>query len=204
MPWLVAGDFNEILFEAEKKGGHGGDLVSISEFRGVVDFLELKDLGCSGHPFTWSKRRSEGFVEERLDKALANDEWIDLFPSFRVRNMVWDSSDHKPIVVKACKYISYVDRAVPWDSKPFKFEAKWLHVEGFKDVVSQAWEDSSRSCFGDWSSKVEKCVRMLHKWGSQTFKAIHKRLRWLLKRLKRLRAMIQSLAITEEERRVET
>lgn len=40
-------------------------------------------------------------------------------------------------------------------------------------------------------------------WGSHTFKAIHKHLRWLLERLRRLHKMQQTVANIEEEGRVE-
>ena len=49
------------------------DMGSISGFRDAVDFCSLKDLGCSDYSFTWSNKRGEEFIEERLDRALAND-----------------------------------------------------------------------------------------------------------------------------------
>lgn len=60
----------------------------------------------------------------RLDRALATEDWMDIFPSFTVNNIVWDSSDHMPILIKACKFVRDADVAVSWDSRPFKFEAK--------------------------------------------------------------------------------
>ena len=47
----------------------------ISEFRKAIQECDLKDLGCSGHPFTWSNRRyGPHFIEERLDKFLGSIE----------------------------------------------------------------------------------------------------------------------------------
>ena len=63
-PWLLAGDFNEILFEAEKKGGNACD----------IDFCGLKDMGFSGYKYTWSNKRGDDNIEERLDRALATEE----------------------------------------------------------------------------------------------------------------------------------
>lgn len=79
---MIAGDFNEVLFEGEKRGGNGCDLGSISGFPDSIDCCALKDLGYSRIPFTWSNKRGDEFIEERLDRALANEEWLDLFPSF--------------------------------------------------------------------------------------------------------------------------
>lgn len=139
MPWLLAGDFNGVLFETEKVGGNACDLSSIMGFRDAIDGCNLKDLGCSGYKFTWSNCRGENFIEECLDRALANEDWMDLFASFSVENIVWDSSDHLPILVRACKHVGHVDRSLPWDEKPFRFEAKWMHVDSFGETVASAW-----------------------------------------------------------------
>lgn len=90
MPWLIVGDFNEVLFEAKKRGGNMCDMGSILGFRDAVDVCGLKDLGYSGYVSTWSNRRGEEFIKERLDRAFANDDWLELFPSFSVKNLVWD------------------------------------------------------------------------------------------------------------------
>ena len=102
---------------------------------------------------------------------MGNDEWLDLFPSFNVHNVVWDSSNHLLIVVKAWKEIYGVGRDVPWDERPFKFEAKWLHVEEFHPVMSDAWAMAGKACGGRWSEKVSYCGRILGRWGNHTFKS---------------------------------
>lgn len=153
--------FTRFFLKLKKKGGNGCDLSSVSNFRSALAEVGLKDLGCLGHLFTWSNRRAEGFVEERLDRAVANEEWMDLLPCFSVENVTWDSSDHMPIVVRASKLMRFVDKEVSWDHRPFMFEAKWLHVEGFREVVSEAWEVSGRKCDGCWADKVHHCGRML-------------------------------------------
>lgn len=79
----------------------------------------------------------------------------------------------------------------------------WLHVDSFYETVVSAWSVASHMSGGCWSDKVFQCGRILGKWGAHTFKAIHKRLRWLLKRLKRLRSMTQTVAIIDEKGRVE-
>lgn len=88
MPWFLFGDFIEVLFEVEKQGGNECDFGSMTEFRGVIDSCGLKDLGFSGYKFTWSNRRGENFIEEWLDRAFANEEWLDFFPSFSIRHII--------------------------------------------------------------------------------------------------------------------
>ncbi|XP_061348216.1 uncharacterized protein LOC133293642 [Gastrolobium bilobum] len=51
-PWLVAGDFNEILSAEEKKGRAPVDFGRCSDFADVLDDCNLMDLGNSGPFFT--------------------------------------------------------------------------------------------------------------------------------------------------------
>lgn len=122
-------------------------------FRDALDACDTKDMGYSGYKFSWSNKRGDNFIEERLDSAFANEEWLDLFPSFSVHH-VWDSSDHLPILVNACKEMGGTDVGVPWDAKLFKIEAKWLHVAEFTSMVRDAWIEAGRSSIDSWSMKV--------------------------------------------------
>ena len=106
---------------------------------GVLLSFVLSKTGFSRYKFTWSNRRNDNFIEKRLDRALTNDDWLDLYPSFVVKNIIWDSSDHSLI---SCKEIIRDGSEVPWDEKPFKFEAKWLHVGDFKEVMVNAWHEA--------------------------------------------------------------
>ncbi|CAL2225696.1 unnamed protein product [Prunus armeniaca] len=73
LPWLLAGDFNDILsidvklgwaFSGRSKG-----------FKDWFDNQEMLDLGFARPKFTWTNKR----VLERLDKAICNVKWRRLF-----------------------------------------------------------------------------------------------------------------------------
>lgn len=138
----------------------------IQRFKDAIEACGLKDMGCSGYHFTWSNRRGDHFIEERLDRVLATDDWLDLFLSVTVSSIIWDSSDHLPILVKACREGVGVVGDYRWDARPFKFEAKWLHVKEFKEVVERVWSTAERSKYGSCTDKVNHCGRILDKWGS--------------------------------------
>jgi hypothetical protein len=55
LPWIVIGDFNEILFSHEKEGGNPRPLSFMQGFQDALTDCELEDLGFSGDNFT-SKR----------------------------------------------------------------------------------------------------------------------------------------------------
>lgn len=66
LPWLCAGDFNEILFQHEKEGGCVRPQAQIDRFREAIEFCELQDLGFEGDVFTWRNHQSR--MEDMLGK----------------------------------------------------------------------------------------------------------------------------------------
>lgn len=101
---MCVGDFNEIVEDAEKFGGLKKPRWQMQDFQNSIVNRLLFDLGFSGPKYTWcNKREGPDFMHERLDRALANSEWIDLFPDRSVEVLAGCNSDHMPIFLKlAC------------------------------------------------------------------------------------------------------
>ena len=77
LPWLCAGDFNELLKSSEKWGGSNRSQSQMQIFREAVDECGFIDLGFVGSQFTWQKHFADGhLIWERLDRARANNEWM--------------------------------------------------------------------------------------------------------------------------------
>ncbi|KAL8512649.1 hypothetical protein ACS0TY_018950 [Phlomoides rotata] len=69
-------------------------------FREVVNSCGIWDVELTGYPFTWSRcRGSPRFVEERLDRAIGNAFWHEMFPRSRLFSLVAPTSDHYPILL---------------------------------------------------------------------------------------------------------
>jgi hypothetical protein len=76
----------------------------MEDFRETLEYCNLHDLHYRGLKFTWSNKREGGyFVQERLDKATANGEWLDIFQAMSVEVLAARSLDHAPIHVMACR-----------------------------------------------------------------------------------------------------
>ena len=65
---------------------------------------DLSDSGSTGYPHTWTNRREEGLVQERLDRFVASSSWKDsVYRAVSVTNIDAWGSDHSPILVEFWK-----------------------------------------------------------------------------------------------------
>jgi len=101
LPWLVSGDFNEVFYNYEKRGGADKNQAVLDSFCATFEECGLFDLGYSGYAFTWDNRRIEMVVvEERLDRFYGSVEWSLLFPDVEVFHLDEHYSDHLPILLR--------------------------------------------------------------------------------------------------------
>lgn len=78
---MVCGDFNEILYGFEKKDGPIREEERMKDFRKVLKDCNLIDLGFSGIWFTLEiGNLPETNIHKLLDRRVANDVWVSLFP----------------------------------------------------------------------------------------------------------------------------
>jgi hypothetical protein len=132
LPWVILGDFNEILFSHEKEGGNPRSQLMMQKFCDVLTDCNLEDIGFSGDPFTWRC----GKIKERLDRCLANSSWNVMHPGASVQHLSYIRLDHRPILLDTdYKPADQIQRA-----GPKRFEAKWLHEKGFRELVEKEWE----------------------------------------------------------------
>ncbi|CAH9084787.1 unnamed protein product [Cuscuta epithymum] len=128
------GDFNDMLHLNEKRGRVEHPQWLINGFREVVRECDLVDIPLQGRQFTWWKSLgTEDAIEERLDRAMGNNGWLDMFPLCRLTNLVTSHSDHSPILLEteAQTYIFH--------RRQFKFENSWLTEQELNQVVERGW-----------------------------------------------------------------
>lgn len=74
-----------------------------------------------GYQFTWTKSLGTLDSKElRLDRAVATQSWLDLFPSYHFSNGLSDKSDHSPI------WLRLRDDNRRYYRRQFRFENVWL------------------------------------------------------------------------------
>ncbi|KAI9119975.1 hypothetical protein K1719_008944 [Acacia pycnantha] len=154
-PWLLAGDFNDILHQDERKGG------SVHRARGCCFFNKflhsngLVDLEFSGLRFTWRR----GSLLMRLDRAICNPLWLQLFPNSSVDHLPKIMSDHRPIMIN----LGLFHLTGPMDP-PFKFLAAWLSHYDFPTIIQRIWQsgDDLMSCIDSFKFEIQR-------WNVETF-----------------------------------
>ncbi|KAI9112959.1 hypothetical protein K1719_016073 [Acacia pycnantha] len=122
VPWLIAGDFNEIKSPLEQKGGGGINEMRCRRFNNWIQDCNLLDLEASGPFFTWKGPKWAGLerVFKRLDRCLCNTYWQEMFGATEVRTVSRLGSDHHPIVVRL------EEENKGFQERPFRFQAAWL------------------------------------------------------------------------------
>jgi len=164
-PWCIFEDFNDILDASEKRGGNLRPPWLINGFRQAVIDSGLSDIPVEGYPYTWFKSLGTmRAVEERLDRALANNLWFNLFPNAIVETLVAPSSDHYPILVT----IAPTPRPRV-HKRHFRYENAWHLEPGFTYLVTNSWQvyasialaPKLSSCAEDmWVSKKSHCHKL--------------------------------------------
>ncbi|XP_019194790.1 PREDICTED: uncharacterized protein LOC109188615 [Ipomoea nil] len=151
LPWLVMGDYNDLLDQFEKLGRapHPGWL--INGFREAVADCGLQDVPFGGHQFTWVKSRGTSrMMEEKLDRILASESWLDLFEGARAQSLPTLYSDHLPLVLTPVALPRVRKRA------RFCFDNMWLREEACREIVAHSW---NRTVGLDTLDRVEVCAR---------------------------------------------
>ncbi|KAK9933837.1 hypothetical protein M0R45_021012 [Rubus argutus] len=170
-PWIVFGDFNAVLGAHEKKGGAHLCRQSCEEFQTMSDTCELAHVATKGAQFTWARRRGvRGNVELRLDRCLANFNWLDCWDTFDCSTLPRFCSDHNPLLMSFSK--SFGPR-----QSLFRFHKMWIEHKDFYSFVKQRWD--SVNTYGCPLLILQHKLRVLRKalrsWNWEVFGDVHRK-----------------------------
>ena len=131
-------------------------------------------MGYSGPEFTWHGRRHGKWIWERLDRGVANYDWLARYSTGRVTHLHCYSSDHRPILLA----LDPNEESQKWKRKPFRFEAMWVTDPDGGNTISRAW---SHQCeYGTpmftVASKLKRCKKHLKKWSKAHFGNVKKQI----------------------------
>jgi exonuclease III len=158
-PWLVLGDFNLILRE-EEKNNNNLDRAMMGRFRRWANDLALNDIPLVGRKYTWSNGHSNPTLV-KLDRVFCTTDWEEQFPDSLLQSSATDDSDHCPLLLGLHDFSRGKGR--------FHFQAFWTKMEGFQDVVTQAWASvPAGPCpLITLAKKLKTTARCLQSWNDK-------------------------------------
>ncbi|XP_030959080.1 uncharacterized protein LOC115981030 [Quercus lobata] len=107
----------------------------MDSFVEAINRCGLWDIGFIGPKFTWLYERSKGIqIREKLDRALATMEWVNLFSMARLHHLTSSASDHSLLALRFVRKPNGKRM-----KRLFRFESIWLNDSRCKEVVLEAW-----------------------------------------------------------------
>jgi hypothetical protein len=194
--WLVAGDFNDIAYAEEKKGGVVASLRRCSKFRDRINMCNLIDIGSMGPKFTWRGPIYHGGqrIYERLDRALCNESWRMSYPDGFVKVLTRvEFSDHHPILISP-KDTSYIKAP-----RQFRFKSAWLLDSTYKTMLTTSWKDEISV-----TNNLVNVQRGIPQWKLQNIDQVFIKKKELMARLAGIQASMHNGNWSGGLRRLET
>ncbi|XP_074271284.1 uncharacterized protein LOC141595214 [Silene latifolia] len=150
-PWIVMGDFNAVMYANERLGGLVKDEEMVP-FQDTVAECDLQDLKSYGAFFTWNnKQPSDTRVFSRIDRALVNDSWLNVWTEFYATFTVEGEFDHCPCIISSA-------RSLEFQKKPFKFFNMWCRAPEYHQVVQHNW---NINVYGTAMFRVVKRLKLI-------------------------------------------
>lgn len=169
----------------------------MDRFRQAMEDYELSDLGFEGDVFTWRNNsdRSQTYIRERLDRAVANPSWRNHFLHVRVQNGDMYHSDHCTVVIMTGSLIRSQEVG---GERPFHFEARWVEEEHCDQVVKDAWELAARNGSGNIYDALGIVAGGLWEWSVNVLGDLEKRVKKAKKDLENCRSLISDTQASRE------
>ena len=128
-----------------------------------------KDVGFVGPKFTLLYQREDDIqIRERLARALAILNWLNLFPSTKLFHLTSSASDHSPLSL-------HFERRPPKRKvgRVFRFESMWLKDSRCEEVVNEAWDEGKlMGANSILSNYLDRCRVKLNAWNKLEFRHV--------------------------------
>lgn len=127
-------------------------------------------MGFVGQQFTWCNGRfGEQRTLVRLDRMVANEESLNMFPEAKVFHRSMEALDHCLLSLSLRMRGS---RRV--GRKRFMFEEMWNREEGCREVIERAWDSLNWNPKLPILKRLKSCQDHLQDWNRRVFGNVNK------------------------------
>ncbi|XP_056690230.1 uncharacterized protein [Spinacia oleracea] len=162
LPWLLIGDFNELLSPIDKLGGNP---IHSHQCKRLPTFLsnhQAVDVPCVQTAYSWKSNQDSSLLE-RIDRAIVDSHFYNLFPKSTVKYGIFSVSDHAPVIFDSNSEYIHSNRL-------FRFNNMWTLDQDSHDIVKKEWrvrQEGSR--FYRIRSKLYNIKLRLRDWAKTKY-----------------------------------
>ncbi|KAI5382050.1 hypothetical protein KIW84_UN0211 [Lathyrus oleraceus] len=133
-PWVVIGDFNNVLKEEDRIGGQPVNYAEYRDLDEMMHNVSLFENVSKGSYFTWSNKHTQGIIHSRIDRMVSNVQWLQKYPDAVVENLAPNISDHTPVKVS-------VSQQQIRKGSMFKFLNCSVKEPTYMQIVKNSWQE---------------------------------------------------------------
>ncbi|KAJ0074622.1 hypothetical protein Patl1_37562 [Pistacia atlantica] len=184
--WLVVRDFNIIREDSERVGGHPRLITLMEDFNNCIDHCGLLDLQVMGRRLSWCNGHERHTCSwARLDRALINIHFANIFPSAFFEYLNRKTSDHRPML------IHFQKQEVSYSPHTFRFQNMWVSHADFMRCVEEVWKEPTTSVgLLRLAEELKKTKLALRAWNKQVFGHVGQTIKELEERLEVLESRL--------------
>lgn len=133
-PWCILGDFNNVLHVTDRIGGNPIQAYEYADLESMMTTSGLSELPMTGHEYTRCNKHTQGVIYSKIDRALGNMDWFQVYQGAQVEVLDPGVSDYCPL------YLNFQQPVDARRQSMFKFMNCAADTPQFLDLVRCEWD----------------------------------------------------------------
>ncbi|XP_070026498.1 uncharacterized protein [Nicotiana sylvestris] len=135
-PWLVAGDFNAVMYQDDRIFGNPITYTEIKQYSECMHELFRTEVHWRGDYYTWSnKQQNNDRIYSKIDRAFGNHEWMMTWGHLIMQYDETFIPNHAPMLLTMVSSNNSI-------KVPFKIFNIWVEHKEFLEIVKKAWQQT--------------------------------------------------------------
>lgn len=136
---------------------------------------------------------------ERLDRAIATQEWKMIFPINHVTHLPRYKSNHAPIVLNYFRVNEGTQRSKVFSK--FRFEHMWMQHPEFENTLKETWRTTTITAH--IGEKLQQVGMSVQRWASKHYGSVRKKRKKMMEKIAELQKREHTQEIAYPIRQVE-